>query len=116
MRAAAPSSPTPARPPWAVGRTLALVDVPAIYRNALRDIAWQEGEELHAETLVPAWAMRVCTLSRRGRSQLLRTWLEWCAAGGADAERRAALIHNLARLMSPVDAVRAINQVVHGGT
>jgi hypothetical protein len=95
---------------------MALADVPAIYRQALRDIAWRQGEGPDAEAMVPAWAMRICKLSRLGRSPLLRTWLEWCAAGGADAERRAALIHNLARLMPPGEAVRVIEQMVQGGT
>jgi hypothetical protein len=105
-----------ARPPWAVGRATPLSDVPFRYRDALRSIAWSEGKVPDDEIMVPLWAMRVCSLSRRGRSLLLRAWLEWCAEAGGAAEQRALLIQNMARLMRPEEALRAINQMVHGGS
>jgi hypothetical protein len=104
-----------ARPPWAVGRATPLADVPFRYRDALGSIAWTEGEEPDDEVMVPGWSMRVCFLSRRGQSPLLRAWLEWCAGAGSDAEQRALLIHSMARLMRTEEALRAINQMVHGG-
>ena len=107
--------PAPTRPPWAIGRSVALVDVLLAYRDALRSIAWREGEEPDIEVRIPQWAMRVCALSRRGRSPHLRAWLEWCAAGESEAPRRALLIDNIARLMRPEEALRAIQQMIHQG-
>lgn len=115
MRAPPQAGPAPA-PAWAVGHAVSLVEVPAAYREALSSIAWTEGDEPDVAVMVPGWALRVCSLSRRGRSLLLRVWLEWCAAGGHDAERRALLMYSIARLMRPDEARRAIQQMVHGGT
>ena len=109
-------SPEPPRPPWAVGRSLRLYEVPLAYREVLRPISWVEGEEPNDEIVVPEWSMRVCGLSRRGRSPLLRAWLDWCAAGGDGAPQRALLIQNLARLMPPQEALRAIRQMIQGET
>ena len=107
------AAPAPPRPAWAIGRSVALDDVPVVYRDALLSIGWAEGDQ---PTVVPEWAMRVCALSRRGRSPLLRAWLDWCAAGGEEAPHRALLIQNIARLMRPEEALYAIHQMIQGGS
>jgi hypothetical protein len=105
----------PVRPTWAEGKGVPLADIPAFYHEALRPIAWLEDDSPEGELLVPEWALRVCTLSRHGRSPLLRTWIEWCAGGGSEAAKRAQLIQSMARLMPRDEALRAIREMVQGG-
>ena len=109
----APQAPALSRPRWAVGEIVHLSSVPARYHDALGPISWPSPED--GDLLVPDWVAGVCGLSRHGRSVLLRAWLEWCAAGNEDAAYRSALLQNIARLLPPEAALRAIHQMVRGG-
>lgn len=110
QQALAQFDPSPSLPEWAVGKLVYLDDVPQPYHASLRSIGW--GEEALGEMQVPEWALRVCVLSRRGASLRLRAWIEWCAAAGVFAERRAILIEQVARTMEPGQALRMIEQMV----